>query len=179
MDSDGLPSCYAMKVAACLGKWQLKMHDLGNMMDPNNQAMKPFPGFCRMKSIEKHGKFGLFIYCWMGITIYYILYNIYYRKGLNHPHHWNCVLASDKNYLLFCQLYIIYYNIIYTDGPKQSYPKFYALHIAGVAMHPPQACPESIQLVWTDGQDCRLHSRLQFHWYCRRFQYSAACLKLD
>ena len=45
MDSDGLPSCYAMKVAACLGKWQLKMHDLGNMMDPKNATMKPFPGF--------------------------------------------------------------------------------------------------------------------------------------
>ena len=44
MDSDGLPSSFAMKVVACLGKWQMKMHDLAGNMDPSNQTMKTFPG---------------------------------------------------------------------------------------------------------------------------------------
>ena len=45
MDSDGLPSSFAMKVLGCTGKWQMKMHDLGAQLDPSNPTMKPFPGF--------------------------------------------------------------------------------------------------------------------------------------
>ena len=42
MDSDALPSSYVMKVLACMGKWQMKMHDLGSQLDLTNKAMKPF-----------------------------------------------------------------------------------------------------------------------------------------
>ena len=44
MDSDGLPSSYAMKVVGCLSKWQIKMQNLGSQLDPSDAAMKPFPG---------------------------------------------------------------------------------------------------------------------------------------
>ena len=30
MDADGLPSCYLPKVLGCLGKWQMKMVDMGS-----------------------------------------------------------------------------------------------------------------------------------------------------
>ena len=43
MDSDALPSTYVMKVVACVGKWQMKLLDLANMMDSSNATMKPFP----------------------------------------------------------------------------------------------------------------------------------------
>ena len=45
MDDDAAPSSYIAKVLTCLGKWQMKMVDLGNQLDPKNPAMKPFPGF--------------------------------------------------------------------------------------------------------------------------------------
>ena len=42
MDSDAIPSSYVMKVLACMGKWQMKMHDLGSQLDTSNKTMKPF-----------------------------------------------------------------------------------------------------------------------------------------
>ena len=50
MDSDGLPSSFAMKVVACLGKWQIKMYDLAGSMDPSNQTMKTLPGLTPLLS---------------------------------------------------------------------------------------------------------------------------------
>ena len=42
MDSDGLPSSYIPKVLACLGKWQLKMQDLGDKLNSSaNATLKP------------------------------------------------------------------------------------------------------------------------------------------
>ena len=43
MDDDGLPSAYLPKVLGCLGKWQMKMHDLSGLMGESSEAtMKPF-----------------------------------------------------------------------------------------------------------------------------------------
>lgn len=53
MDSDGLPSSYCMKVLTCIGKWQMKMHDLAAVMDPNNSTMKPFPGYFLRINFQK------------------------------------------------------------------------------------------------------------------------------
>ena len=41
MDSDGLPSSYALKVLSALGKWQIKMVDLSGQLDSSNTSMKP------------------------------------------------------------------------------------------------------------------------------------------
>ena len=41
MDSDGLPSSYALKVLSALGKWQIKMVDLSGQLDSSNASMKP------------------------------------------------------------------------------------------------------------------------------------------
>ena len=41
MDSDGLPSSYALKVLSALGKWQMKMMDLSGQLDSENKSMKP------------------------------------------------------------------------------------------------------------------------------------------
>ena len=45
MDDDGLPSTYIPKVLGCLGKWQLKMHDLeSHFSNCGNKSMKPLLG---------------------------------------------------------------------------------------------------------------------------------------
>lgn len=46
MDDDGLPSAYLPKVLGCLGKWQMKMHDLSGLMGESSEAtMKPLLGW--------------------------------------------------------------------------------------------------------------------------------------
>ena len=60
MDSDALPSTYVMKVVACVGKWQMKLVDLANMMDSSNATMKPFPVFIQPYYIAKaHSSWGV------------------------------------------------------------------------------------------------------------------------
>lgn len=60
MDSDALPSTYVMKVTACIGKWQMKLYDLGGMMDSSNATMKPFPVFIQPYYIAKaHSSWGV------------------------------------------------------------------------------------------------------------------------
>lgn len=46
MDDDGLPSAYLTKVLGCLGKWQIKMHDLSGALGASSEAsMKPLLGW--------------------------------------------------------------------------------------------------------------------------------------
>lgn len=45
MDSDGLPSTYIPKVLGCLGKWEMKMHDLASELTSCGKAsVKPSLG---------------------------------------------------------------------------------------------------------------------------------------